>query len=154
MPPSKRQPPIPTSSPLGRKGYECNYCGKILHNQSKYSTVIQMDCIALLENFQFLYGAFDSVIVYISPLRASPTKWSSTLKQFVGKLPTNCLSVFDHFMGLVRKGLEKILNLAHLRPKASVCDVEQILRNIDSKKSTVKIPPKLIKLSTKILSKP
>lgn len=36
IPPSKRQPPIPTSSPLGRKGYECNYCGKILHNQSEY----------------------------------------------------------------------------------------------------------------------
>ena len=27
------------------------------------------------------------------------------LKQFVGKLPTNCLSVFDHFVGLALKGL-------------------------------------------------
>ena len=36
---------------------------------------------------------------------ANPTKWSNTLKQFVGKLPTNCLSVFDHFMGLAFKGL-------------------------------------------------
>ena len=26
------------------------------------------------------------------------TKWSNTLKKFVGKLPTNCLSVFDHFV--------------------------------------------------------
>ena len=25
--------------------------------------------------------------------------------QFVGNLPTNCLSVFDHFMGLALKGL-------------------------------------------------
>ena len=24
-------------------------------------------------------------------------KWSNTLKQFVGILATNCLSVFDHF---------------------------------------------------------
>ena len=32
-------------------------------------------------------------------------KWSNTLKQFVGNLPTNCLSVFDHFAGLVLKGL-------------------------------------------------
>ena len=24
------------------------------------------------------------------------TPWSNTLKQFVGNLPTNCLSVFDH----------------------------------------------------------
>ena len=25
-------------------------------------------------------------------------------KQFAGKLPTNCLSVFDHFVGLALKG--------------------------------------------------
>ena len=31
---------------------------------------------------------------------ADLTKWSNTLKQFVGKLPTNCLSMFDHFVGL------------------------------------------------------
>ena len=41
----------------------------------------------------------------INPLSANPTKWSNTLKQFVGKLPTNCLSVFDHFMNLELKGL-------------------------------------------------
>ena len=29
----------------------------------------------------------------------------NTLKQFVVFLPTNCLSVFDHFVGLVLKGL-------------------------------------------------
>ena len=40
-----------------------------------------------------------------NPLSANPTKWSNTLKQFVGKLQTNCLSVFDHFVGLVHKGL-------------------------------------------------
>ena len=31
------------------------------------------------------------------PLSINPQKWSNTLKPFVGKLPTNCLSVFDHF---------------------------------------------------------
>ena len=31
---------------------------------------------------------------------------SNTLKQFVGKLPTNCLSVFDHFVVLALKGLK------------------------------------------------
>ena len=41
----------------------------------------------------------------INPLCANFTKWSNTLKQFVGKLPTNFLSVFDHFMGLALKGL-------------------------------------------------
>ena len=42
----------------------------------------------------------------IKPLNANFTKWSDTLKQFVGKLPTNCLSVLDHFVGLALKGLK------------------------------------------------
>ena len=41
----------------------------------------------------------------INSLSANFTKWSNTLKQFVGNLPTNCLSVFDHFVGLTLKGL-------------------------------------------------
>ena len=40
-----------------------------------------------------------------NPLSAKYTKWSNTHRQFVGKLPTNCLSVFDHFVGLLLKGL-------------------------------------------------
>ena len=39
------------------------------------------------------------------PLSANPTEWSNTLKQFVGKLPTNYLSVFDHFAELALKEL-------------------------------------------------
>ena len=42
---------------------------------------------------------------FINPLSANFTKWSNTLKQFVGKLPTNCLSVFDYFVELAFKGL-------------------------------------------------
>ena len=42
---------------------------------------------------------------YLNPLSANPTKWSDTLKQLVVNLPTNCLSVFDHFVILVLKGL-------------------------------------------------
>ena len=41
----------------------------------------------------------------INPLSANFTKWSNTLKQFVSKLPMNCLSVFDHFVVLAFKGL-------------------------------------------------
>ena len=39
------------------------------------------------------------------PSRANFIKWENTLKQFVDNLPTNCLSVFDHFVGLALKGL-------------------------------------------------
>ena len=38
---------------------------------------------------------------WVNPLNANPTKWSNTLKH----LPTSCLSVFDHFLGLMLKGL-------------------------------------------------
>ena len=43
----------------------------------------------------------------INPLSANFTKWSNRLKQFVSKLSMNCLSVFDHFVGLAFKGLNK-----------------------------------------------
>ena len=41
----------------------------------------------------------------LNPLSVNPTKWSNTLKQFVSNLPANYLSVFDHLVGLVLKGL-------------------------------------------------
>ena len=43
---------------------------------------------------------------FFNPLSAKFIKWSNTLKQFVGKFPTNCLSVFDHFVALSLKGLK------------------------------------------------
>ena len=42
---------------------------------------------------------------YIIPLSTNPTKLSSTFKQYVSNLLTNCLSVFDHFVGFALKGL-------------------------------------------------
>ena len=39
-----------------------------------------------------------------NPLSANPTKWSNTLKPFVGNLPTNLLSVFGDFVILALKG--------------------------------------------------
>ena len=42
----------------------------------------------------------------LNPLSTNPAKWSNTLKKFVGKLRTNCLSVFDHFVKLALKGLK------------------------------------------------
>ena len=56
-----------------------------------------------------IYVVFLSVENFFSikpnPLSANPTKWSNTVKQFVGNLQTNCLSVFDHFVILGLKGL-------------------------------------------------
>ena len=47
-------------------------------------------------------------IYCINTLSTNPTKWANTLKQFVGKLPTNCLSMFDHFMNLAFKELTTV----------------------------------------------
>ena len=47
----------------------------------------------------------ERAISQLNALSANPTKWSNTFKQFVGKLSTNGLSVFGHFVGLALKGL-------------------------------------------------
>ena len=45
------------------------------------------------------------VSLRVNPLSAKLTKWPNTLKQLVGNLPTNCLSMFGRFVGLALKGL-------------------------------------------------
>ena len=42
----------------------------------------------------------------LNALKHQPHKMLNTLKQFVGKLPTNCLNVFDYFVGLTLKGFK------------------------------------------------
>ena len=63
-----------------------------------------------------------------NPLNANPTKWSNTLKQFVGKLLTNSLSVFDHFVGLALKGLR----MKDSRMTSLVCRSSVFNMNINS----------------------
>ena len=64
-------------------------------------------CRAQVEFNQMVHekGISGKYSKYFNPFRANPEKWSNTLKQIVGKLPTICLSVFDHFMNLALKGL-------------------------------------------------
>ena len=51
--------------------------------------------ISLSLRIQHCLGILQEFIISLS---ANPTKWPNKLKQFVGNLPTNCLSVFDHFV--------------------------------------------------------
>ena len=53
-------------------------------------------------------------------MSANPTKCPNTLKQFAGKLPTNCLSVFGHFVNLALKGLTVCLFAVTRRRNESV----------------------------------
>ena len=67
-------------------------------------------CLAKIKNSIMSHIFLESlsdlfVFSCINPLSANPTKWPNTLKQFVGNLPNNFLSVFDHFVGLALKGL-------------------------------------------------
>ena len=57
--------------------------------------------VAVLYLFKYMY------FLNIYPLSANTTKWSNTPKQFVGKLPTNCLSVFDQFCEIGAKRANK-----------------------------------------------
>ena len=55
---------------------------------------------------KYVYAIFHGFFtIFLNSLSANPTKWSIALKQFVGYLSTNCLSVFDQFVKLVLKGL-------------------------------------------------
>ena len=49
----------------------------------------------------------NSKVTGFNPLTADPTKWSNTVKKNRRQQPTNCLSVFDHFVGLAIEGLAK-----------------------------------------------
>ena len=78
-----------------------------------------------------LAAGFASIL---NPLSANPTIWSNTLKQFVGKLRTNCLSVFHHFVILALKGLtisfQMISNISALNSRHNL--VISIQNNIFS----------------------
>ena len=63
---------------------------------------VKLVCIDYIFNIDLLF------YLNISLLSANPTKWSNTLKKFVGNLQTNYLSVFDHFVKLALKGLVSI----------------------------------------------
>ena len=80
--------PLRISSLNGKDYFSCSdpYSGKDNHNAK---LVFGRSVVARLVN----------------PLSANPTKWLNTLKQFFANLPTNCSSVFGHFVGLALKGL-------------------------------------------------
>ena len=44
--------------------------------------------------------AWNRLMCLTNSLSDKPTKWQNRSKQFVSNLPTKCLSVFDHFVGM------------------------------------------------------
>ena len=107
-------------------------------NQKKICILTNQKCQVNEESIWVILSQFN-------PLSANPTKWSNTLQQFVVKLPTNCLSVFDHFVNLALKGLKFIWDFVRFsvmhfmtlfREKIfSVTVVNDIIQYIDSRTS-------------------
>ena len=62
------------------------------------------------------------IIWFDTILSANPTKWLNMLKQFASKLPTNCSSVFDHFVRLARKGLKSMSIYVYMLIRA-ICEI-------------------------------
>ena len=58
--------------------------------------LIYVKVLVKLFHLWFLRRCVTVIILFvnINPLSVNPTKWSNTRKQFVGNLPTNCLSVW------------------------------------------------------------
>ena len=100
------------------------FCSELqqLHQRDFFTGDGDLFCWCLWTNLNFIItkirpksfsqysNPFQADILYIrlkcfNRLNANFTKWSNTLKQFFENLPTNCLSVIDHFVGLVLKGL-------------------------------------------------
>ena len=76
--------------------------------------------VAYFENHSAIFiSRINENIDKAIPLSANPTKWSNTLKQFVGNLPTNYLRVFDHFVILALKGL--LVKLSKYLPVDKSC---------------------------------
>ena len=67
----------------------------------------------------------------IITLNANLTKWSNTLKQFVDSEATNCLRVFDHFVGLAFKRLNSITHHTSLTKSAQWVSLIFFRGNLD-----------------------
>ena len=91
------------------KGSTCVYnfvhgrCSSVFNADFRLNGVVQSSVLILLIMLLEWLLAIHSYIH--TSLSANFTKWSIILKQFVDKLPTNCLSVFDHFLWVTLKGL-------------------------------------------------
>ena len=73
-------------------------------NENKYMKIVFSIVIYAIN-----HSSTNSILLF-NPFSTNVTKWSNILKQFLGNLLTNCLSVFDHFMGLALKGLTCLIH--------------------------------------------
>ena len=68
--------------------------------------LLSLICFKVAKTHISYFQFTDFIRSFFNPFSVNFTKWSNTLEEFVDNLPTNCLSVFDHFVGLALKGLK------------------------------------------------
>ena len=73
----------------------------------------------------FISSHFFNTTSLFNSLSANFTKWSNTLKQFVGNLTTNFLTVFDQFVKLALKGLIFQIQISKLCCKADFLHMDR-----------------------------
>ena len=66
----------------------------------------------------------------VNPLSTNPTKWSNILKPFAGYLPTNCLSLFDHFVRLALRRLKSVDYRPKNDPNSPILGIKIIFLSI------------------------
>ena len=103
----------PSSYPLAEYPTRCPYQVPVIcHLFPVKTTLLLYHCHSLIlckiSGNTFHPLDTGQILNVLNPLSASLTKWPNTLKQFAGKLPINCLSVFNHFAGLALKGLRPL----------------------------------------------
>ena len=104
----------------------------VFNKYYKYDLYIKLvDCYSIY--FFWKQGTIKMRLL-LNLLSTNPTKWSNTLKQFAGKLPTNCSTIFDHFVGLAPKGLTQLMPLFSFYTfwlSFNFCFFYNILRDIE-----------------------
>ena len=98
--------------------YQEQWLSAILYSTRKYlnhkwRTLVRVENIVIkltVRHDRIFFTCF-SALYQLNPLSANLTKWPNTFKQFVGQQPTNCLSVFNHFVWVALKGLIVIIHV-------------------------------------------
>ena len=94
----------------------------------------------IILNYSDLHRRSSCLEVLFNPLSANPIKWPNTLKQFVGKLPTNCLSVLGHFVNLALKGLKKVLLKVLQNLQENTCAIVSFLIKLQVSEKFLRTP--------------
>ena len=87
--------------------------------------------VQFLYSFHKIIQRIKRIFCDLKPLSANFTKWPNTLKQFLGNLPTNCLSVFGHLVKLALKGLNIIDTKLFVWNFGHYCSTEKITKQGD-----------------------